>query len=198
MFARFAPLVAAAILSLGGAASAATINATSVTTFQGAGVKGDRGNGANALGAADGKFLSLGLGGAAVFSFGQAFVGPASFLEVTFGKRAGYVERAVIYVGNVFTAGSTTFDASAFTRVGEISNATEAASLSFDGAYRFLAMVDTSPRKKGRDGYDIDAITVTAAPVAATLSAVPLPASAFFLLGGLGVLGMARRRRFAR
>ncbi len=47
---------------------------------------------ANALGAPDQKFLSLGKGGMADFTFGQLFTGPGVSYEVTF-ARSNYLER---------------------------------------------------------------------------------------------------------
>ncbi len=52
----------------------------------------------NALGEADNLFLSLGLGGIAIFDFGTAFDSSALILETTWGDRTKYLETAEVYV----------------------------------------------------------------------------------------------------
>jgi hypothetical protein len=64
-------------------------------------------------------FLSLGLGGTAVFSFGQAFESEATIFEVTFTCTgdgpacANYPEHAEVFVGSAYTPNS--FNLSGFT-----------------------------------------------------------------------------------
>lgn len=183
----------AAVLALPLTLNAATIHATDVTVFQGANVAAERASGSSALGAPDERFLSLGLGGAAVFSFGQMFTGPASVLEVTWGKRAGYLETARVFVGNVFAAGTPVFNASDFTEIGAVTNADPLTSFAIEGTWRYLAFLDTSPQVRGRDGYDIDSVSVSTVPPSVEIPAIPLPASGLLLLGGL--IGFARLRR---
>lgn len=133
----------------------------------------------NALGAPDGKFLSLGLGGAATFTFGTLFGAPGAVVEITNGSRAGHFETANIF--GIDALGGETLLAS-------ITNATATTILNFTGAYLKLKFVDTSPVLAGRDGFDIDSVQVTA---------VPLPAGGVLLLGGLGALAFLRRRKAA-
>lgn len=197
MFSKLLALATTLAMVLPLAAGAATIHATDVTYFKGQGVKGERAESTRALGAADDRFLSLGLGGAAVFSFGQLFVGPASVTEVTLGSRPAHVEEVRVFVSETFVKGTNRFDETAFREVGRITNASPLTALNFSGVFRYLALLDTSPRQAGRDGFDIDSISVVAAPLPAKLTAVPVPASAPLLLAGVVVLAWMRRRRAA-
>lgn len=173
----------------------------------------NRAAGGNALGAPDaigatsgGGFYSLGLGGVAVFGFGTNFGAEATVFEVTFGCTApvnangtcSYVETADVYaLAGAYDPFDTAFGLSdllslGFQKVGSIpngvANTAGGASIAISGPFSFLALVDTSPSGSGRDGFDVDAISV---------SAVPLPASALMLLGALGGLGYLHRRRAA-
>ncbi|MFN3260290.1 MAG: VPLPA-CTERM sorting domain-containing protein [Pikeienuella sp.] len=173
----------------------------------------NRAAGGNALGAPDatfansgGGFYSLGLGGAAVFGFGVDFGTQATVFEVTFGctgpqspnGTCSFVETADVYA---LAGGYTPFDGAfglsdllslGFQKVGSIpngvANTAGGATIAISGPFSWLALVDTSPFVNGRDGFDVDAVSV---------SAVPLPASILFLLGGLGGLGLLRARRAA-
>jgi hypothetical protein len=162
----------------------------------------------NALDEPDSIFLSLGIGGLAIFAFGTDFDTQAAVVEITWGNRSGHVETA-----NVYVAGSgfkSTFDSlatatpgsadiknnmSTFTQVGSIinSSATSLVSLSgVSGPFTYLLIEDTSviPTGATRDGFDIDAVGVQ--------HATPEPAS--MLLFGSGMAGLAwyRRRRNKR
>ena len=171
----------------------------------------NRAAGGNALGAPDaifansgGGFYSLGLGGAAVFGFGVDFIRAATVFEVTFGctgpqngnGTCNFVETADVYA---LDGDYTPFDGAfgltdllslGFQKVGEIpngvANTAGGATISISGPFSWLALVDTSPVVNGRDGFDVDAVSV---------SAVPLPASILFLVGGLVGLGVLRARR---
>jgi hypothetical protein len=179
---RTALLALAAATCLGAAAQATPVTITQVDQYiQGSGVSATRAMTSNALGDADGKFLSLGLGGSATFSFGTLFRPIGSIVEITFGNhRETYYESA-----NVFGIlnGVSTF-------LGSISNALETTTISFSGVFDQLKFADTSLVVKGRDGFDIDSITVTAAEV-------PLPASGLLLIPALGAVALRRRRRQA-
>lgn len=215
-------LVGTALLVSAGAASAATVYATEIDAGR-AGVAGvgfeatsqvnntNRDDAGNALGAPDqvgnseGGFYSLGLGGAAVFGFGTSFDIQANLFEVTFncgGASAfgtcnnGFLEEVEVYALNgAYTAFDGEFDLSdllglGFSYVDTIGNgdANEAggASIALSGPFTYLALVDQNG--SGVDGFDVDAVSV---------SAVPLPASILFLLGGLGGLGFLRARKTA-
>lgn len=181
--ARATGLAAVAALSLGLSAAtseAAVIYATSVDSYnQGAGVVAPRDNTANALGAADGSFLALGLGGDATFSFGQLFGSPSKVIEVTFGLRSNHIEKATVIgiLGGVETV------------IGFIANGVAESVISFTGIFDQLKLVDTSPLGgHSVDGFDIDSISV---------STVPLPAGGLLLAGALGGIAALRRRKTA-
>ena len=151
---------------------------------------------ANALGMVDGAFLSLGLGGDATFSFGTPagakFGSPGVVIEVTTGVRANHVETADIYGVNGLIE----------TLIGSITNSVATNMFTFSGFFTQLKLVDTSPPgscknpAKGfgcvgsTDGFDIDSISVTPAPV-------PLPAGGLLLLTAIGGIAVMRRRKAA-
>lgn len=174
-------------------ANAAVLYASQVDSFnQGAIIHTSPGrdNPANALGASDGVFLSLGLGGDATFSFGTpagaSFGSPGMVVEVTKGKRSDHVESINIYgingmtqtlIGSVINSGANAF-ATSF-------------SFLFTGFFTQLKLVDTSPAGGGStDGFDIDSISVTPAPV-------PLPAGGLLLLSAIAGIAALRRRKAA-
>lgn len=176
-------LALGAALALGVATTAAqatTIYATSVDNYApGTGITDPaRTITANALGAADGAFLSLGLGGSATFSFGTVFAAPIRAFEVTFGTRLNHEEIIEVFAGYM----------GSFTSVGFITNLTGVDDLDFAGYFDQLKLVDISPAFAGRDGFDIDAIAV---------SPVPLPAGGLLLLTALGAGAALRRRKQA-
>ncbi len=172
------PLLAAAAAALFAVnAEAATVYATGVSwTNNGTvGSANNRNNPLNALGAPDGKFLAIGLGGSADFTFGRQFSGPGIIHEITFGNRAGYPESARILAG---LNGQ-------FVQVGTVGNqSASGAVFQFTGAFDTLRVVDTSGRPS-TDGFDVDAVGV---------SAVPLPAAGLLLAGALGGFGLSRRK----
>lgn len=144
-----------------------------------------RTNPANSYGAPDNKFLSLGIGGLAVFSFGTLFTGPGTIIEITNGSRAGYLETAKVYVGTSYN--STSNDISGFQFLTNITNAAASIPLVISGVWGFLAILDTStPVGSTRDGFDVDSISV---------AAVPLPAGAVLLGSGMAALGFMGWRR---
>ncbi|QIE53983.1 VPLPA-CTERM sorting domain-containing protein [Pikeienuella piscinae] len=161
----------------------------------------------------DGGFYSLGRGnaddslntGVAVFGFGTSFGLEATVFEVTFGcsgatggsgSCGNFAEFATVYAFNgPYTPFDNTFTVAdllglGFSEVGTIgngdANSASGATISIAGPFTFLAIADAS--NQGADGFDIDAVSV---------NAVPLPASILFLLGGIGGLGFMRMRRTA-
>jgi hypothetical protein len=169
-------------------ATSITVGSTTVTTQTNTTNRGDLGN---ALGASDATqnpfsgFYSLGLGGSAVFGFGTNFGAPGAVIEVTSGSRSGHPESLLIEALNVVTG--------LWDILGNINNQgptglTLAVSLPLQpgATYSLLRLTDTSPTAQGRDGWDIDSVSV---------SAVPVPAAGLLLLGALGGLAALRRRK---
>lgn len=162
------------------AAQAATVYPTSVVSANQNGTitAPDRSDTANALGATDGAFYSLGIGGEITLDFGRTVGGKGVITEVTYNP-TGYLEYANLFTstdGVTFTALSTAFNGLAI--AGE--------ELFAANSFRYLKLVDASPAGKKRDGFDLDSVG---------FAPVPLPAAGLALMAGLGGLAALRRRR---
>ena len=168
-------------------ANAAVIYATSVdsytqgTTTRITGFDPMRAVTANALGAPDGKMLSLGFGGEAILSFGTVFTGPGNIVEITFVNAItgalAYLEEVQVFlgVGGVFSYLTNLKNTTAVT----------GAPFAFSGTFDQIKLVDVSPTGRSRDGFDIDSVSVTA---------IPVPAAGLLLLSAIGGFAMLRRR----
>ncbi|WP_116133658.1 hypothetical protein [Tropicimonas sp. IMCC34043] len=184
-FIKSAAVAAAATIFSMGAANALTY-ATAVDWNPGAGAgTPGRSDIANALGATDGSFLSLGLGGTAIFEFGTDFTSPGAVVEVTFGNVGGYPESVAVFVGNSY---NNYGDVLSWQSAGVLSNADaqSGGAIAFSGNWKYLALVDTTSGGPSTDGFDVDSVGV---------SAVPLPAGGLLLLSGLGIAALRRRRK---
>lgn len=168
----------AALLLAAPVANAATVFATAIddSGVTNTNTASGRDDTTNALGAPDGDFAALGLGGVAILEFGVEFTGDIHVWEQTFGNRLGYVETVDIF--GITKGGTETFLTS-------IDNSMEKMTFTTTGVFTKLKFVDTSPVLAGRDGFDIDAVGV---------NPVPLPATAALLLAGIGAVAVARRR----
>ncbi len=190
-----AVLAGVVAISLAGGASAAVLHATDV---RGAtlGTPDPRGEAAryvaaHALGAADGKFYSLGLGGDLTLDFGKTVSGTTEIRvsEVTYSfvNLSRYLEAVDLFA---LLGGGETL-------IGRLANHEALAGrvLSYVGSFDGLRFVDVTkaafPTSPSADGIDIDAVELTVAE----LAAVPLPASGAILVAGLGAFGLLRRRR---
>ncbi|MDB9509761.1 PEP-CTERM sorting domain-containing protein [Kamptonema animale CS-326] len=163
--------------------------ATNVEEFnEGVGIQeAYRRNAANALGApqlnaysSTKDFLSLGVGGSAIFSFGTQFTNKVTLWETTWGDKNGrqsaYDEQVEIFASNSLDG--------VWTRLGLIKNIEDGAyntaagaSLTFDGIFQYLKLVDKSAAGSDRDGFDVNGIGVESVPEPFTIAGMVLGAS---------------------
>ncbi|WP_300029473.1 VPLPA-CTERM sorting domain-containing protein [uncultured Roseobacter sp.] len=147
----------------------------------------------NGVGSGDDDFFSLGLGGTLVVEFDPVIAGAATVIEITNGGASSNHKEAVRIFGS---NDGINFDILGVAdNQGGIDDGTRGTSstISFAGSYAFLGFLDISKSvfsdTRSSDGFDIDAVVVT------SVAAVPLPASALLLLGGVAGLGAMRGRR---
>lgn len=151
-------------------------------------------------------FLSLGLGGEAIFEFGEYFFPEITVWETTWGEKKGqgeHDERLEVLVSN---------DLEEWVTLGIIENIAGGAYNSVDGAtigadegselseqlFRYVKVVDESPNPgTSRDGFDVNAIAVKGS--GKFVKAVPEPASILGLLTvgvvGAGSLGKRKKKQ---
>lgn len=189
---------AVACVTLAGGAQAATYSATAIiagetaygacTASPSVCAANDRQNVANALGSTDGKFYSLGLNGQLTLGFAMPIFARGAILtieEVTFGgpERSRHFEAVDVYsvLGGVATL------------VDRVVNTAKSTTLRISQQFEYIRLVDATPVEfastSSGDGFDVDSVTI---------AAVPLPAGAALMLGGLGCLAFMRRRKAAR
>lgn len=131
-------------------------------------------------------FLSLGIGGTAIFGFGTEFSGSVKIWETTWGYKSNqnqYDERVQVFFGN-----SANPDGE-WDEIGTILNIEDNAYrggfellADSDKVYNFVKLVDVTPdARSGRDGFDVEAIAVRA--VESSSEDVPEPATGLALLG---------------
>lgn len=161
------------------------VNLGAGETFNGNGCADSRSDPNAALGAPDGTFFSLGFGGELEVSF----PGSAPFeseegtvYELTFDRDIGHDEAVEVFA---------ILDGAA-TSLGVVTNTVAANSFSITGMFDTILFLDvtleTFASTTSFDGFDIDAISI---------SAVPLPATGLMLLGGLAGFGAMRRKKKA-
>jgi PEP-CTERM motif len=132
-------------------------------------------------------FLSLGLGGSAIFAFGQEFLPEVTLWETTWGKKtkqSDYDERVEVLVGN---------DLNTWVSLGIIKNVADGAYDQTGGAtiasqdnntYNYIKLIDVSPKGTlSADGFDVNAIAVRGVS-----RSIPEPGSLLGLLA-FGIFG---------
>lgn len=146
----------------------------------------DRLNKSNALGATNGTFYSLGLGGSMVLGFARSMfpAGTVSTFEITFNRLVGHDE--AVEISTLDSMGNLVEN------LGIVDNTPGAASKFASLPFSYIRLLDVTsavfPTSTSFDGYDVDSVGV--API-------PLPAAGVLLLAGLGGLAAVRRRKNA-
>ena len=156
-------------------------------------------------GYSDQNFLALGIGGRAVFNFGQNFSGEATLWETTQGyksSQSAYDEQVDLYYGSFGSSADWSLlanDLSQWTSAGRIKNIDDGAYNTLAGAsntgfspagvFNHILLVDRSPQGRNRDGFDVNAIAVNGVEN----QEIPEPTVVFGLLL-LGILGAQRPR----
>ena len=137
-------------------------------------------------------FISLGKSGLAIFDFGVSFSDSVVIFETTYATFPFVSEEAEIYVSNNYDFASMATvnlsDVSTWTMIGIVPNAIaqDGAILSgFGGPFRYVAVLDIDiGDPNGTEGFDVNAIGV---------SAVPIPASLWLFISGIALFGLFRR-----
>ena len=214
-------IAATGVLGAANGVQAAQLYATEVVYYNnnGTSMDADRQDVTKALGShglladsrdgySDQNFLSLGIGGRAVFNFGQNFSGDATLWETTQGyksSQSAYDEQVDLYYGNFGSDvdwNRLASDLSQWASAGRIKNIEDSAYNTLAGAsnagfspagtFNYIMLVDRSPKGRNRDGFDVNAIAVNGREN----QEIPEPMSILGLLvmGALGVRGLWQRQ----
>lgn len=191
---------ATAVALSAGVANAATYYATTIESYNQGGCTrpaecvADRYNPINALGAPDGQYVSLGMGGDLTVGFGTTFTGTAGETRV----KAWEVTYSANDPSNTHLEAVDVYAVldGVETLLGRLTNEYDAASNSLlaNVPFQFIRLVDATVAQFGTrttsfDGFDVDSVSV---------AAIPLPATGLMLLGGLGGFAAVRRRNKAK
>ncbi|MFB2934350.1 PEP-CTERM sorting domain-containing protein [Aerosakkonemataceae cyanobacterium BLCC-F154] len=143
-------------------------------------------------------FLSLGIKGEAIFSFGTLFSGQVTLWETTWGnhtQQSQYDEKVKVFVGNYLSGND-------WLEIGTIANIANNAfknplgaslEINNNNTYKYVKLVDNSPGGSGRDGFDVNAIAVMGIDAAS----IPEPTSTLGLLalGTFGASSLLKRKQ---
>ncbi|WP_320008533.1 hypothetical protein [Maridesulfovibrio sp.] len=207
---KFIVLITCFILLLFAISAHAATFASSVDYFMGSGLSSTsvRANPLNALGSynapavdiqnaevgGNNNFLSLGMGGTAVFSFGKTFTGPVTIYETTWNRPNGYSEYAQVWAAtdDVLTSSGINLGSDAWVLLSPSIYNQDGDSLGgqtvfANGIYSYLKITDVTGSSGGTagDGFDINAVSV---------SPTPIPGAIWILGVGLaGLIGVRRK-----
>jgi hypothetical protein len=168
-----------------------------------AGIGRSGGNDANALGNDRNSTRSLGIGGAAVFSFDTSFTDRIRFWDSTQGT-GQWPSNLSVFVGNSWDVDNPNFrlDLSQWTSLGTLNgpDVRHGSTLRVPGVFQYLLIVDSSAR--GQRPFNIASVSVLAAPGSSespTVAAVPVPGALWLFGSGLlGLAAVAKRRSSRR
>ncbi|WP_419779396.1 VPLPA-CTERM sorting domain-containing protein [Maridesulfovibrio sp.] len=208
---KYVILMACLSMLLFGISAQAATFANSVDYFMGSGLSATsvRANPLNSLGSYDApavdsqnvavggdyNFLSLGMGGSAVFSFGRSFTGPVTIYETTWNRPNNYNEYAQVWAAtdDVLTSSGVNLGSDAWVLLSpsiynQDGDSFGGQTVFANGIYSYLKVTDTTGSVAGGssgDGFDINAVSV---------SPTPIPGAIWILGAGLaGLIGVRRR-----
>ena len=208
---KYIILVTCFVLLLFAMTAHAATFANSVDYFMGSGLSSTsvRANSLNSLGSYDApavdsqnvevggsnNFLSLGMGGSAVFSFGSSFTGPVTIYETTWNRPNRYNEYAQVWAAtdDVLTSSGINLGSDAWVLLSpsvynQNGDSLGGQTVFANGIYSYLKITDitsSAPDGSNGDGFDINAVSV---------SPTPIPGAIWILGVGLaGLIGVRRK-----